>query len=678
MLKGRLWIVALLAAVLPSMAPAPAEAVVVHPSLVPEAPARGYPVVLGTPTYVAAPNDNCTACVRNREVLAAHQTGTVIVAGGNFVELLLTNGQVVQQRYLAAWDIGTKQPVCLGQFTLDGIVRDIIPGTRAGTAYISGDFTRVTGANGVAADRSKIALVDFADCSVDPTFTPSGADGMVTDLVLSGNRLFVGGDFTAIDRQQIRHLAELDPITGRVRQAFKFTFGTTSLPAKIRGLGVTPDGGRLIFGGRFGTVSDGVRNLSTQVAIADITGATPRLTAHTFRQTHPENGVRPFGYSFQEMSVSEDGTLIGLAFGTATVSDYGYLLEAADRAQPVRWRKYLGDTVSGVAVTNNAVYFSGHFCMIQSGPGATDAMSPKMFMNSCTGSSLGLGAWRSHVAAVSLADGTPFRWNPGADSGFGGTEITITERGLLMGFDGQRVNDYRTGALGFLDFGVVADTTLPSDVTVTAPAPGATVQNPVRITGTATDNQTLSYFRLRITAADGRWLQPNGSLSTTLHEFRATATNGAFSLDVTAPHGSYAAAIKATDAAGNSSSTWRTISFVRADAPAPDDRPGNVAFTSPAPGSSVANPVRIQGVASDDRGIASYRLRITGSDGRWVQADGSLAATLYEFRVNALNGAFTLELALAPGTYSAAAKAIDTAGNPSAAWTAVNFNRSGG
>lgn len=546
-----------------------ADPVAPHGSVVPPRPATGYPVILGTPTYVASPNENCTNCIRNREVLAAHQAGSFIVAGGNFFEVRLQDGTVLQQKYLAAWNIDTKQLACRGQYVVNGIVRAVEPGGRAGTVYIGGDFTEVSGADRKVRPRVKVALLDLTTCSVVPTFVSTGADSRVSELELVGNRLFVGGDFTTIGGQPVRYVAELDAATGAARPGFSLRFGDSSLSSKIRGMGATPDGRRLIIGGRFGSVGDGVRTLTTQTAVVDISNtARPLLTAHSFTQTHPEYGSRPLGQSLQDVSVSPDGTMIGLAYGTATVSDYTYLVDAADRAQPVRWRKYLRDTGSGVAVSNNAFYVAGHFCKIDTGPGSTEVMSPRMGLNECTGSGMSGGAWRSHVAALSLTDGTPLAWNPGADSGFGGRELTVTSRGLLMGFDGQRVDDVTTGALAFLDLGapVVADTTRPGDVVFSAPVPGSSVPNPVRISGSATDDRGVASFRIRIWAADGRSVQPNGTLGTTVHEFRPTASAGRFTIDVSMPPGTYAVEAKAVDTAGLASPNWVRVNVTRSGA----------------------------------------------------------------------------------------------------------------
>jgi hypothetical protein len=562
-----------------SVGATPASAAIAHPSLVPEVPARGYPIILGTPQYSTI-NENCPAgCTLNREAFASDQVGRFIVAGGNFYEVELQDGSVLQQKYFAAWNIDTKQIACAGKFVFNGIVRAIRPAAMAGKVYVGGDFTKVSGIDGVLRTRNKVVLLDLVTCSVDGNFASTGANGKINEVVLSGNRLFVGGDFTAIGGQSIRYVAELNATSGATVPTFKFTFGTTSLPSKIRGMGVSSDGTRLLFGGRFGTVSDGIRTLTTQTVIAEISNAAaaPTLRPHSFMQTHPEYGLRPTGQSLQDVAVFPDASAFAVAYGTATVSDFAYVVNAVDGLQPIRWRHAMGDSATGIAVSNNAVYILGHFCKMATGPGATQIMSPKMGLDICTGAQIiPDGAWRSHMSAMSLTDGTPLTWNPGVESYFGGQTVTVTPRGVLIGFDGQRVNSIRTGSLAFFDFGAaIEDSTPPGLVTFTKPTAGATVNNPAVIAGSATDNLAVVSYQVRVKFSDGRWLQADGSLGTTAYVFKPPAlADGSFQVSVAIPTaGSYSADARAVDVADLVSASRSKVAFVAsgvAAAPAPE------------------------------------------------------------------------------------------------------------
>lgn len=644
-----------------------------HPSVVPEVPARGYPVVLGTPQYVVS-NDNCFNCTVSREVYAADQAGSFIVSGGNFFEVELQNGTVLQQKYFAAWNIDTKQIACANQFTFNGIVRAIEPGPSASQVFVGGEFTTVAGADGVVRTRNKIALIDLNSCSVDLTFSSQGANGKITEAVLVGSRLFVGGDFTTIGGSNVSYIAELNAVTGAVQPAFNLTFGNTTLSSKIRGMGATPDGARLVFGGRFGSVSRGGLSLNTQTAVVDISNpANPILTNHRFGQQHPEFGQRPYGQSLQDISISPDGTKIGLAYGTATISDYIYIVNAQPGNQSAVWSHYSGDSNFGIAVSNNAVYISGHFCRIAPGPGATVMMSPKFGFDTCTNSTGNSNVWRSHMAALSLTDGTPLTWNPGADSFVGGREITVTSRGILIGFDGQRINDFRVGALGFLDFGSGPDTVAPSNVVYTSPGAGATVTSPVAISGTATDNVAVIKYRVRVLSTNGQWVQANGTLGTAAFEFKPLPLgDGSLLISVHMPVGTYQVETKAVDAGLLSSPDWskRTFTVASAGRMAQVDQLATTVVV-PASPVAVASPATVSGVITSNRGVATVQATVTNAAGFFVQDDLSLGETPHALTVKVgqvqPDASVPWSLGLGAGlpidTYTVAIDVADLAGN---------------
>ena len=643
-----------------------------HASLVPQSPATGYPIILGTPQYTTT-NENCPGgCTLNRAVFGVNQAGRFIAAGGNFYEVELQDGSVLQQKYFAAWNIDTKQIACAGQFTFNGNVRSIEPAASSGKVYVGGDFTKITGGDGVQRTRNKLALLDLTTCTVDTAFVVTGTNAKVTDTVLFGSRLFVGGDFTSINAQAVSYVAELDPVTGAVRPSFKYTFGSTSLATKIRGMGVNPDGSRLLFGGRFGTVSDGALNLTTQTVIADITSPTPRLVDHRFVQPHPEANNRPTGQSLQDVAISPDGTAFGLAYGTATVSDYAYVVNAVAGNQPLRWRHAMGDTSTGVAISNNAIYFTGHFCRMDTGPGTTDIMAPKMGLDTCTGSStFRSGAWRTHISAMSLSDGTPLAWNPGQDSGFGGEVITVTTRGLLVGFDGQRSNSIRVGAVAFYDFGpAVEDSTPPTNVVLTQPTAGATVNNPLTIAGKATDNTSVASYRVRVKAADGRFLQADGTLIATAYEFKADVlADGSFQIDIPLSiAGGYTAQAKAIDTVGLRSAAWGGVAFIETGIEVIP--PQTTIVTNPASPIPSENPVSVSGTATDNTAVATISARITNAAGLFMQSDKSFAATPADYPLttsplNAASVTWSADLGglLPVGTYAVSVAMTDSSGN---------------
>jgi trimeric autotransporter adhesin len=412
--------------------PAASAAFTPHPTLVPQVPSRGYPVILKT---------------TERQSYAVEQAGNAIVSGGDFQEIELQNGTIIQQPHFAAWDVDSKQMLCQQKFVFNKPVLAVEPGPTPTTVYVGGKFSKVTGADGVARSRGKVALIDLADCSVSTDFVPGSANGKVTDIEYGGGRLFVGGDFTSVGGNAVETVAELDPANGAYRSAFNFTTAGES-SSRIRGMELNPANTRLIIAGRFGAISRAGVSISAPTAVINIANpAAPVLT------NHRSSGVTTPIADLLDAAISPDGSRIGLAYGTATNSDYVYLIPTTESTVSYTWRHFMRDSSFGIGVSNNAVYVAGHFCKPDAGPGASVVMAPVSGLDTCTGSTRFTGGvWRSHLAALSLADGTPLEWNPGQSSFTGGRAVTVTSRGLLVGYDGERTADRKVGTTAFFDF----------------------------------------------------------------------------------------------------------------------------------------------------------------------------------------------------------------------------------
>jgi hypothetical protein len=633
-----------------------AAAYLPHATLVPETPATGYPRILKT--------DPLDANAR-KQVYAAEQVGRYIVAGGDFVQIELADDTIIDQKFFATWNIDTKQMVCQQQFVFDNEVLAFAPGPTATTVYVVGRFAKVTGADGVQRTRGKVALLDLSNCSVNTTFVSTGANGKIDEVVNIGGRIFVGGDFTSIGGAAIETIAELNGVNGAVNTAFNFVTTNESV-SRIKALGTNAASTRLLVGGRFGTISRNGVSIPAPTAVIDITDpAAPVLTAH-----------RSSGYvtilDMQDVGIAPDGSSFGLVFGTATSSDYVYLTASTEAPVSYTWRHFMRDSSFGVAVTETAVYVGGHFCKPDDGPGTAELMEPKMGLDDCTGTrNYTGGVWRTHLAALSLTDGTPLAWNPGQDSFLGAQRLVATTRGLLVGFDGERVNGIRTGALAFFDFGAaIEDQTPPSDVTFTAPTAGESVNNPATISGTATDNFGIVRYALTVQANDGRYLQPDGSLDVEIATFTIPAdAAGGFSIDLMMPAGNYNARARAYDTAGLRSVNSTEVSFTETglETLAPD-------ITIAAPVGSVEREVAIAvtGTATDNVAVASLVVQVRNAAGLYLQPDHTLAAGVADVPVTITSGALgttsanwaiDLGATLPVDTYTVEATATDPSAN---------------
>ncbi len=436
-----------------------------HPSLVPETPQNGYPIILDTPLLTAG---------RGRQTIGVDMIGQYIVNGGSFMQIELRDGTIVDQPYLAIFDSETRDLVCT-DLDVDDEVWAIAPGPNDNTAIIGGRFDKINGADGIERTRNKIAMVNLETCQVNKSWIVSGLNGKVTELAVSGNRLFIGGDFSSVEGQSIGNLAEVALDSAALNPNFSFDF-INPLSRTIVGLEASPNGQRL------GVVfrADGIDgNTMRGTAIINIANAnSPSLTAH--RMTSSIEAWDRVD-KIQDGAVAPDFSGFAIAMGPATSADYVYFINSGESPNQFRWQKYMRDTTFGVDISNNAVYVAGHFCFIDGGPGASVVDEPNGGPGTCTGilistdpngNPLPSGVFRTQAAALSLTDGTPLDWNPGNNAKRGATAVTVVSRGLLIGYDGDRTNDVRVGTTAFFDFGAPTDPRLDQTCTAQVTAPG--------------------------------------------------------------------------------------------------------------------------------------------------------------------------------------------------------------
>ncbi|MCP5026570.1 MAG: hypothetical protein GY929_09825, partial [Actinomycetia bacterium] len=432
---------------------------------------------------------------QNGEVQAGDQVGRYLVVGGDFTTIRKKDGTLVTQPYLAAIDIGTGE--LLDTFTpaLNGEVLAVFPGPDDESVYVAGKFTQVNGQW-----QRKIARINLFDGSLYAGWQNVNASAKITTVDEWGGRLFVGGDFTSIGGQNIGHLAELDPETGAVNPAFSFDFAAGNSPM-IHAAEIVQGGTRLAVVHQAASING---SLARTTAVFDITSAANPI--HTPHRMSNRPGVSARHITGGD--VSPDGQWIAVSQGFSTSADYVYLVAVSDiRNETGGWTHYMRDSSTDVTVSDTAVYVGGHFCKIDEGPGATD---PGVFQGqNCTGSFMTGGAWRKQLTALSITDGTPFAWDPGNDAFRGAELVHAIPRGLIIGYDGTRTNDFEVGPLAFFDLGAPA-----------LPPPVGPPDPPVELTCAATvdqgtvtltwDNAGVDDYQVR---RDGAWLATVNTLT---------------------------------------------------------------------------------------------------------------------------------------------------------------------
>ena len=418
------------------------------------------------------------------EILALEQIGDRILVGGDFTTVTLADGTTVEQPYLAAFNVNTGLFDPTFRPVLDGGVRAIVAGP-SGTYVIGGEFRTVSGLT-----RKKLAQINSTDGTAAANWS-ANADARVSHLATIGDRLFVGGDFTKIDGANRSRLAELSLSTGDLNPNFAMDLtgnrtngiradGWNStgwfVGAYVQGLEVFPDGQHLMVVHRGSHVGGQAR---TAMAVIDISGTAPQVTPYNTNLWPASDFV-----GVTDADLSPDGTyvvvsnILGnymplhdsvIAFPTTNFSD--------TNVTP-KWVTQTFDSVFSVAVSDVAVYIGGHFCWTEgpSAPATAWNQWPGENGNKYSCESIGGGVfpntvYRHHQAALDPATGRALAWDSPADSFTGAKVMTVTDRGLLIGHDGSRMNQIKVGRFGFYDFGQPA----PPPPT---PAPACTAASP--------------------------------------------------------------------------------------------------------------------------------------------------------------------------------------------------------
>lgn len=181
--------------------------------------------------------------------------------------------------------------------------------------YVGGDFTSI---NGTA--RNRFAVLDRATGSLVTTFT-GGANAPVRAIAVSESAVYIGGNFNTVAGASRYRLASFDAQTGALR-----SWRVSAQSSQVEALVLSPDGSRLIVGGRFET-------LGGQPALGS--GAVSTATAAVLPWA-ANKVVTNYGFDAGITSLDTDGTYVyGTAFGFLTSGQGWGNLEGAFAADPM-------------------------------------------------------------------------------------------------------------------------------------------------------------------------------------------------------------------------------------------------------------------------------------------------------------------------------------------------------
>ena len=192
-----------------------------------------------------------------------------------------------------------------------------------------------------------------------------------------------------------------------------------------------------------------------------------------------------------------------------------------------------------------------------------------------------------------------------------------------------------------------ADTTAPT-IAISSPAAGATVSGVTNVTGTASDDTSVSSVAV---AVDGAYTNASGTSSWSSSVNTASYANGAHTLSA-----------RATDAAGNTSVTSRTVTFSNAT---PDTTAPSVNIGSPANGSTVSGTITVSGTSADNVSVSKVETSVDG--GAYSMASGTTSWSR------------TLDTTtLSNGSHTISARATDTSNNVRSTSVSVTVSNSTG
>jgi fibronectin type 3 domain-containing protein len=326
--------------------------------------------------------------------------GGKVVVGGSFSSVVNAAGTA----QCAVTNVALFDPVsgtfdCSWRPSVNNSVNALA--TDGSRVFLGGAFGKVGGVV-----RDKLAAVSLSTGALDQSWVGPGLDGPVDVMRLSGDALFIGGNWNTVTSGGTVYtqgkVAKLSAATG----AFDTTFRPTANPSAFD---ATPSGrvwailvlnnGNIVLGGDFGDIN---RAPSTRkIAIVNPTTGSP-VTTFT---SQPNNG----GSYATVLDLATDGTRIYEAVGGS-----GGACTAVNATSGGRlWTKAANGNLQAVRVVGSSVYCAGHF--------------------SGTGSFGGLT--RSKIAAVDAVSGTVLPWAPVINSALGVWSLGSDDTRLYVGGD---------------------------------------------------------------------------------------------------------------------------------------------------------------------------------------------------------------------------------------------------
>lgn len=300
------------------------------------------------------------------------------------------------------------------------------------TMYVGGVFTSVGGQtrNGLAALQGEEGAVT----SWNPTNSPNAS---VLALALKDNTLYVGGRFSSIGGQSRNHLAAVATDTGLATSWDPNLVSGSDTPIQVLVL----SGNTLYVGGNFTSI--GGQNRRSLAAVDLAASGGPTVTNWTPGPHNESNNP-----AVSAIAVSGSTVYVGGHFdliGVSSPQPRNNVAALDATGNPTAWDPNVNATVKSLVISGNTVYVGGDFTSVNSsstpvernhlaafeasGSGnvlsswdpnsngivSTIATSGSTIYVGGTLTSIGAGVDRKRLAAINVATGEPTSWNPDVD-----------------------------------------------------------------------------------------------------------------------------------------------------------------------------------------------------------------------------------------------------------------------
>lgn len=298
-------------------------------------PAAGVPE---TVTAFALPTWQIDGVVWSQAIV-----GNSVFVGGQFNNARPPGAAVgaassVPAANLFAYDIRTGNPLPNFSHQTNGQVRAVMASSDNSRIYVGGDFTAIDGH-----PRAHVAAFDATTGVLLDDFQPN-VDGRVTAIAVSPTQIYIAGQFSKVngtDRGFVAGLTSAGDVTGW--RAYPNGYDVLSMV-------VTPDNSKVILGGRFSMLNGAY--VYGQGAVSATTGALMPWAANTIIKDSVKGGIT---------SLTTDGQYIygtGYAFGAGGEFE-GPFVANPDDGSLVWMADCHGDNYS-IAANSTAVYSVGH------------------------------------------------------------------------------------------------------------------------------------------------------------------------------------------------------------------------------------------------------------------------------------------------------------------------------